>query len=170
MIPVGQCVASQEVGKLKCKNLIHVVGPNLCESQAGFNQDKLLAFSMQHILDMACDLELESISIPAISCGKFGYPTRACAQILYESTIEYLRWHPETTLKNIRFVNRNPLSTEVFYQEFTRTFQEWWKKNKKTVNFPRWIMTIYMLECKTSDCDITINTIVNLKIIKNLKI
>jgi len=79
MIPVGQCVVSNEIGNLKCKNLIHVVGPNLCDSQTGFDKDKLLAFSLQHCLEMACELGLQSISIPAISCGENGFPKRECA-------------------------------------------------------------------------------------------
>jgi O-acetyl-ADP-ribose deacetylase (regulator of RNase III) len=57
-------------GKLRCKGVIHTVGPRMGE---GDEHNKLLR-AVQSTLALAAKKGFKSISIPAISSGIFGFP------------------------------------------------------------------------------------------------
>ena len=55
----------------------------------GIDKNKLLAFAINNCLEMADELEIDSLSIPAISTGSFGFDKKKCAQIMYECIVNY---------------------------------------------------------------------------------
>ena len=78
-VPTGN-VLSTGAGKFRSKHIIHAVGPNYnCASQRGLDMTKLLSFTTQKALEEAIKLNCKSISVPAISCGAFGFPRKQCA-------------------------------------------------------------------------------------------
>ena len=82
-IPTGN-VTVTTAGDLNSKHIIHAVGPNSnCPSQHGLDHEKLLAFAVKNCFKKASELECESLSVPAISCGDNGFPKIRCVQTLF---------------------------------------------------------------------------------------
>uniref|UniRef100_A0A672IFQ2 Macro domain-containing protein n=1 Tax=Salarias fasciatus TaxID=181472 RepID=A0A672IFQ2_SALFA len=78
-IPVGSAVMTTS-GSLKCKKLIHVVGP--INGQVGGRERPLLEKGVQSALDLAETMNFKSIAIPCISSGLFGMPLRVCSEAI----------------------------------------------------------------------------------------
>lgn len=118
MIPTG-CVEVTSGGNLQCKHLIHAVGPNRnCSSQSGLDYQRLLEYTLLNILDRAEQLRCQSISIPAIATGRFGFSKYECARIMHQCVIDYILEKmingDDVNLKFIRFVNNDEAITESF--------------------------------------------------------
>ncbi len=76
-VPVGG-VAVTTAGRLKAKYVIHAVGPIYGDPEG----DVKLASAVKNSLAKAEELNLESIALPAISTGIFGYPLDRAAYIM----------------------------------------------------------------------------------------
>jgi O-acetyl-ADP-ribose deacetylase len=96
-VPVGSSVITTS-GELPCQAIIHTVGPKMGEG----NEDFKLSKSIHSSLSLASDNSYNSISIPAISSGIFGFPKDRCANILLDESIKFLQ-NNNTTLETIEF-------------------------------------------------------------------
>ena len=112
-VKVGECAVTS-AGSLPAKYVIHAVGPVWGEG----NEEVKLRSAVYHSLQKAGELKLESISLPAISSGIFGYPKELCARNLFHTTIEYLEKNPATSLRKIRFCLLDAVSLNIFMNEF----------------------------------------------------
>ena len=65
--------------KLPAKYVIHTVGP--VWHGGGRNEAELLQHCYQRCLQLALEHKIRSIAFPAISCGIYGYPIDAAAEI-----------------------------------------------------------------------------------------
>jgi len=74
-------------GNLKCKFVIHAVGPRMGEG----NEDLKLENATQNTLQLVVDQGLKSVAFPAISTGIFGFPIERCAEIMIGVTQKYLK-------------------------------------------------------------------------------
>jgi O-acetyl-ADP-ribose deacetylase (regulator of RNase III) len=97
--PPGSAVASG-AGQLPVKKIIHAVGPVWRGGQQG--EPELLKSAYQKCLDLAGELDCDSIAFPAISAGVYGYPRDLAAQHALETVWSHLnhRAHPPL----VRFV------------------------------------------------------------------
>jgi O-acetyl-ADP-ribose deacetylase (regulator of RNase III) len=90
---IGHCAVGQAVvtgaGNLKAKFVIHVVGPLGSDPDA----DRLLASACRSAIERAAERHLESIAIPAISTGVFGFPLERAAEILIRTAVEFSGSH-----------------------------------------------------------------------------
>ena len=84
--PVGTAVMTG-AGALKCKRVIHAVGPRNGEG----DEDRKLAAAVRSALALADREGLHSVAIPAISTGVFGFPIDRCARILLTEVHRYLQ-------------------------------------------------------------------------------
>ncbi len=98
-------------GNLKAKYVIHAVGPRMGEG----DEDQKLRNATLNSLKLADANNLKSISFPAISTGIFGFPIRRCAEIMLQTTIEYLRGR--TGLEKVIFCLFGGDSFEVFARQ-----------------------------------------------------
>jgi O-acetyl-ADP-ribose deacetylase len=96
-VSVGSSVITTS-GELPCQAIIHTVGPKMGEG----NEDFKLSKSIHSSLSLASDNSYNSISIPAISSGIFGFPKDRCANILLDESIKFLQ-NNNTTLETIEF-------------------------------------------------------------------
>lgn len=94
--PVGTAVLTTG-GDLKAKYVIHAVGPRMGE---GNEEEKLRSATLKS-LELADAKGIKSLTFPAISTGIFGYPLDSCANIMLQTTMDYLRG--QTKLKEVRF-------------------------------------------------------------------
>jgi O-acetyl-ADP-ribose deacetylase (regulator of RNase III) len=75
----GSCRTSK-AGLLKCKHLIHCKGPNYLELKSEYDAKQLLTKTINNIIfEAEQNLKVQSIAIPAISCGgTFKFPKKLC--------------------------------------------------------------------------------------------
>lgn len=106
-VPVGQAVITG-AGKLKCKYVIHAVGPRMGEG----DEDQKLKNATLNSLKVADENKLNSICFCAISTGIFGYPIDRCADIMLANVIDYLGG--ETSLNEVVFCLYDQTAYDVF--------------------------------------------------------
>ncbi|MEP4146808.1 MAG: O-acetyl-ADP-ribose deacetylase [Halioglobus sp.] len=75
--PTGQARITG-AGDLPARHVIHTVGPVYEEVN---NPEVLLSLAYRNSLLLALEYQCQSIAFPAISCGVFGYPLDAAAQM-----------------------------------------------------------------------------------------
>jgi O-acetyl-ADP-ribose deacetylase (regulator of RNase III) len=95
-------------GNLKAKHVIHAVGPRMGEG----NEDGKLKNATLNSLKLADENNLKSIAFPAISTGVFGFPIQRCAEIMLQTTIDYLKG--QTGLEKVVFALFGHADYEVF--------------------------------------------------------
>jgi O-acetyl-ADP-ribose deacetylase (regulator of RNase III) len=93
-IAVGQAVATG-AGKLPARYVIHgaVMGQDLQTN------GKLIGRTAQRCLEVADELGLESIALPAFGTGVGGFPLDDCARIM----VDAVRCHEPRTLRRVVF-------------------------------------------------------------------
>ncbi len=101
-------------GNLKAKYVIHAVGPRMGEG----DEDQKLKNATFNSLQLADEENLKSIAFPAISTGIFGFPIKRCADIMLETTIDYLKG--PTSLERVVFCLFGQGSYKVFEIQLRR--------------------------------------------------
>ena len=101
-------------GNLKARHVIHAVGPRMGEG----DEDQKLKNATLNSLKTADENNLKSISFPAISTGIFGFPIGRCAEIMLQTTIDYLKG--PTGLQRVVFCLFGRDSYEVFANQLRR--------------------------------------------------
>lgn len=89
-------------GRLPCRYVIHAVGPVWGAGDG--NEDAKLAAAVSGSLKVADGLGLESISLPAISTGIFGFPKERAADIIVRAVQSYFDTMTPSGIKIIRLV------------------------------------------------------------------
>ena len=79
--------AHTHAGKLPCRYVIHAVGP----VWGSGDEDAKLAAAVQGSLQVAGQLGLISIAMPAISTGIFGFPVERAARVMLQAVRRILR-------------------------------------------------------------------------------
>ncbi len=115
-VPVGH-VALTGAGGLAARAVIHAVGPQMGEG----DEDAKLKSAVWESLNLAARQGFVSLSLPAISSGIFGYPKERCAEVLLDTTLQFLKTHPQTPTREIRFCNFDELTCRIFLEHFRRT-------------------------------------------------
>jgi putative ATPase len=104
-------------GSLPCKYVIHAVGPVW---RGGDNrEEELLASAVKSALQVAMRASCKSISIPAISCGIFGFPVEKACPIIVNSAYDFVVNEKGNTIELIRFCNLDPKIAQLFGEALT---------------------------------------------------
>jgi O-acetyl-ADP-ribose deacetylase len=98
--PIGDAVITTG-GNLKARHVIHAVGPVWRGGDEG--EPELLASAYRRSLQVAVENGLQSISIPSISTGAFGYPIRLAAPVALRAIVTFLEAEPHN-LAEVRMV------------------------------------------------------------------
>ncbi|MFM8874988.1 MAG: macro domain-containing protein [Anaerolineae bacterium] len=105
-------------GTLPAKYVIHAVGPVWGDG----DEDKKLSDAVIGSLQMADELKCESISMPAISTGIFGFPKDRAAEIIFNAITTYFEQNTNSGLKQVRIVLFDQPTIQVFQQIWKTTF------------------------------------------------
>jgi O-acetyl-ADP-ribose deacetylase (regulator of RNase III) len=97
-------------GRLAARYVIHTVGPVWRGGDRG--EPELLASAHRRSLDVARELGVRTVALPAISCGVYGYPVAQAAAI----AVETVREHGHD-LELVRFVLFNDEAYEAYQAE-----------------------------------------------------
>jgi O-acetyl-ADP-ribose deacetylase (regulator of RNase III) len=113
--PVGHAVLTS-AGRLSAKFVIHAVGPRMGEG----DEDNKLKNAVYNSLLLASQKGLQSISMPAISSGIFGFPKDRCAKILVRESADFLKKQTKSSLKVVEFCIYDDLTMNYFKKEFEK--------------------------------------------------
>jgi len=111
--PVGHAVLTS-AGRLSAKFVIHAVGPRMGEG----DEENKLKNAVENSLLLASEKGLQSISMPAISSGIFGFPKDRCAKILVRESVDFLKKQTKSSLKVVEFCIYDDLTLGYFKKEF----------------------------------------------------
>ncbi|MHA2610615.1 MAG: macro domain-containing protein [bacterium JZ-2024 1] len=118
-VPVGQ-VAITTAGALPAKKVIHAVGPRWGEG----NEEEKLRSAVWNSLEKAQSEGFQSIALPAISAGIFGFPKQECARILLTTARDFVLNHPLGSLREIRITLLDKSVLQAFLQEWNHIFPD----------------------------------------------
>ena len=123
-MPAGQ-VAVTGPGNLECQYVIHAVGPIWDNSKSESFNINLLMHAIFNTLKKANDLNCESVSIPAISSGIFGFPKPLCAKVFFYTLTKFVELaqanNINLALKTVRLCNFDEETTIIFKCQFECT-------------------------------------------------
>ncbi|KAK1929260.1 Uncharacterized protein P3T76_015212 [Phytophthora citrophthora] len=101
---VGDAVIT-EAGKLPCKHVIHTVGPNVGDMEPTDEHSAQLRRAVWSALIKADTLGIESVAVPGISTGIFGYPRDLGAQEIVKESVRFCKEKDKTSVKKIALMN-----------------------------------------------------------------
>ncbi|XP_028398975.1 uncharacterized protein LOC114522484 [Dendronephthya gigantea] len=117
-------VETTSAGFLPCKFIVHAVGPRRSQ-QNRESARKHLHEAVMNSLKTANKSKAKSISIPAISSGVFDIPVDLCAGVLFDAAEEFIKDRSFIKeLQEIRFVNIDQDTTDVFVAEMKRRYTQ----------------------------------------------
>ena len=107
--PTGSAVVTG-AGRLPAKYVLHAVGP----VYHGGDKDEaqLLASCYRKVIELALELGCESMSIPSISTGAYGYPIPEAAEVALSTIAEALP--AQGTLSIIKLVQFSEVSDRAY--------------------------------------------------------
>jgi O-acetyl-ADP-ribose deacetylase (regulator of RNase III) len=79
--PTGTAVITPAF-ELSATYVIHAVGPRYQDGE--HEEEKLLYSAYEAVYQLAQEYKLESLAVPVLSAGIYGYPKKAAARVLYE--------------------------------------------------------------------------------------
>ena len=85
--PTGSAVISS-AGELSAKYVIHAVGPRWSGGKKG--EAELLAGAYRHSLELAVERNCQSVALPALSTGAYGYPIREASRVALTAVRDFL--------------------------------------------------------------------------------
>ncbi len=100
-------------GRLPARCVIHAVGP----IWGSGDEERKLGDALAAALALADAHAVTSIAVPAISSGIYGMPKALSARVLIGAAVDYLRAHPDSTVKEIQFCNIDEATVSVFLTE-----------------------------------------------------
>ena len=107
-------------GRLPAKYVIHAVGPVWGETRgsgAGVAEDAKLAAAVNGALATADELHCQSISLPALSTGIFGFPKERAARVIMGAILGYFSEH-ESGIKLVRLVLFDDPTVQAFSRDW----------------------------------------------------
>jgi O-acetyl-ADP-ribose deacetylase len=102
-------------GNLPARYVIHAVGP----VWGSGGEDAKLAAAVSGTLDLANELGLRTLSLPAISTGTFGFPMPRAARIILHTLKSRLSEPAQSTLQQVRVVLYDRPALETFQQAWS---------------------------------------------------
>jgi O-acetyl-ADP-ribose deacetylase (regulator of RNase III) len=107
--PAGSAVITR-AGNLPAKYVIHAVGPVWSGGQRG--EAELLAGAFRRSLELAVEHGCESVALPALSAGAYGYPLAETARIAIGTAADFLMANGQPEL--VRFVLFDSAALQAF--------------------------------------------------------
>jgi O-acetyl-ADP-ribose deacetylase len=89
-------------GDLGAEHLVHVAGP-VHQPDRDDNAERL-ALAVTAALDAAAGLDADSVAMPLISAGVYGYPRAEAAAVLVDAVRRWGRAHPDGPVRVVRVV------------------------------------------------------------------
>lgn len=112
-------VYASKPGSLPCKMIIHAVGPRYKDGRHG--EARALGNAVFESLKMAGENQFQSVAIPAISTGIFGYPLEAATQVILTAVMDYVMEGNHVPAE-VHFVNNDEPTVNAFHEAVLQIF------------------------------------------------
>ena len=106
--------------RLAARHVFHAVGPIYRDGRSG--ESEALAACHASALALCAEHDVRTLAFPAISCGVYGYPWEAAAEIALRTTARELLQYP--SLERVRFVLFGSELLTVFQRTLARLRSE----------------------------------------------
>ena len=103
-------------GKLKCKFVIHTVGPNCQSGYSPDIHDALLAAAYRNSLALVAERGLKSVSFPSISTGIYSFPKERAVKIAASEIAAFLANHLDVKVR-ICLLGHDADETKALYEQ-----------------------------------------------------
>ena len=90
-LSVGDALITSSFNMNNCKYIIHTVGPVYVNSS--YNKEKLFRRCYRKVLECALDNNIESIAMPLISSGSFGFPKKYALKLASDVITDFIYEH-----------------------------------------------------------------------------
>ncbi len=107
-------------GELPCNYVIHAVGP----IWGAGDEVERLATTIKAALRIADENGIETLAIPAISTGIYGFPRALGAQVIIDALLEFDERKPDKSIKIIEITLIDDLSVTAFAAEFDQRWRD----------------------------------------------
>jgi putative ATPase len=107
-------------GDLPSDWVIHVVGPRWGEGE----EDRKLAQAVSGAMTLAGEQGFQSLALPAISTGIFGFPLERAADVILDAIAGFLSEDTQGDLRDVRIVLIDEEGLEVFRAAFAARWPE----------------------------------------------
>ena len=114
-IPAGEVAVTKAGGRLKCKNVIHAVGPVAEKRNSETYCERVISDAVTNTLKEAQALKATSIVFPALGTGAFNLDPKLSALAMLNAIADFE--YSEDILKDIRIVIRDLNIYSCFSQE-----------------------------------------------------
>ena len=119
--PVRRGEAAVTVGgRLQAAWVVHVVGPRYREGQ---DNPAMLRQAVRAALDASARVDAETVAMPAISTGVFGYPLEAATVVIASECVRWAREHPGV-LREIQLVGYDRRTADALRRGLDRATAE----------------------------------------------
>lgn len=121
----GEAVTTNP-GKLPCKVVVHVVGPEWKKAGPKNSKKHLRHACLNSFLETE-KLQMTSIALPAIGSGVYGMPKNVCAEVMLDAVDEFVRQGDpnKKTVADIRLVDIDDPSVQAFRKEFITRYPDY---------------------------------------------
>ncbi|ELR16699.1 macro domain containing protein [Acanthamoeba castellanii str. Neff] len=116
-VPTGEAVFTKGYW-LWAPYVIHTVGPTWAGGKKGEPEE--LVSAVKSSLIIAEKKRWNSIAIPAISSGIFGFPKTLCAELMFKTVMEWFDENPKSRLRLVRFTNFDKPTVIVFQKQYEK--------------------------------------------------
>ena len=129
VVPVGGAKYTQAGGQLKCKYVVHTVGPD-GRKHSPKECETLLKLACENSLVLADALKATSVAFPAISAGIFSVDTTLVARIIIKALVEY-KYPPTTCLRDVQIIINDQGTFDSFKAYFAKKRKSLGKSREK---------------------------------------
>ncbi|CAH1268221.1 PARP14 [Branchiostoma lanceolatum] len=118
---------------LPCKMVVHAVGPQWSRDMSDVEKQAKEALLKQAVYkSLGAAMDHQSIAIPGISSGIYGYPMDLCAAAILDSVQHFFKVNHACTLTEVQLIEMDSRKADTFQQEFVKRFG----KDKLTIPGP----------------------------------
>jgi len=96
-------------GNLKARYVIHTVGPQWGKGE----EEEKLRKAIISVLTIARENGLKSVSIPAVSCGIFGFPKEKGTELIVETAVNFAKSN-KGSVNEIHFIGMDDYIVSLF--------------------------------------------------------
>ena len=129
VVPVGGAKYTQAGGQLRCRYVVHTVGPDARKHKSK-ECETLLRLSCENSLLLAEALKATSVSFPAISAGIFSLDIPTVARNIIKALVEY-KYSPTSCLRVIQVVINDQAVFDAFKAYFVKKRKSLGKSKEK---------------------------------------
>ena len=137
-------------GNMNFSKILHIAGPIVSHLTREHMEE--LTGCVENCIQAADVLGLDSIGIPGISCGIFGFPKKEAAICHIKGFIKYAKANPNSSVKKVYFSLFSPDELESFVDQFRILMDNFEFDQAKYIGVPKNRVNCFKIACGGCGC------------------